>query len=60
MSERFICAIRTLYIMLLYEKWYEAKQIVFHEIDWNMDPLPHGIDSWGVVYQILARKCSEK
>lgn len=58
-SERFRCAMNTLYLMLVHERWYEAKSIVFHEIDWESDPAPPGL-TWFAIYSVLATICRDR
>lgn len=65
-KDRFSCAVTTLYMMLVNEKWYQAKQIILFEIKWGEDPQPpgigdlyHGISGWGLIYDALCKVCSD-
>lgn len=66
-KDRFSCAVTTLYMMLVNEKWYQAQQIVLCEIEWGTDPQPPGIENrvhdgccgWARIYEVLRKKCNE-
>jgi hypothetical protein len=52
---------QTLYMMLVHERWYEAKQIVGYEVKWFEDPAPPGIErGWLAVWDVLCDKCKER
>lgn len=60
-NPRFDAAIQTLYMMLIHERWYEAKQIVRYEMDWHNDPPPPGINGgWERVYAVLVNVCGAR
>lgn len=60
-TERFRAAIATLHIMLINDRFYEAKQIVTYEIDHMSDPPPPGIKGgWSAVAKVLRRICKER
>ena len=53
---RFICALRTLDVMIGARRWTEARLIVTHEIDWVSDPNPPGLrEGWQDVLDFINR-----